>query len=141
MTKIKQVAQAIMLDEDNIPAAEYHLHAERLDLIWAATEHDGDCTNQAHTCLVCCVEEYESKARAAISSMREPTEEMERAYFDAPMPKFKTKASSSKRYENNRKKMQSRWRAMISAALGEEYRETYYAVPATSDVIASQEEK
>ncbi len=38
------------------------LPAEAVERIFAATVHDGDCTKQAHTCLVCLAETYAENA-------------------------------------------------------------------------------
>lgn len=47
---------------------------------------------------------------------KEPKHAMERAYFTAPIPKFNSKADHAERKKQNRKKMISRWRAMLAAS-------------------------
>ena len=43
--------------------------------------------------------------------------EMERGYFMAEIPKFKSKASANERHRQNKKKMVSRFRGIFAAAL------------------------
>lgn len=45
-----------------------------------------------------------------------PTHDMERAYFTAELPEFKTTISATQRHHRNKMKMEARWRAMVYAA-------------------------
>jgi uncharacterized protein DUF551 len=58
MDRIEAAARALCTADDGGDA----------DLIWEATIHSGDCTNECHTCSVCQREHYEELARAALAA-------------------------------------------------------------------------
>jgi hypothetical protein len=75
------------------------------------------------------IEGLDKAAQAAIAAVRAhdarqgmklvpliPTHAMERAYFQAPMPEFKVKATTKMRHVKNHEKMFARWSAMWHAA-------------------------
>lgn len=54
---------------------EADLEEEDVSHYFVATEHGGDCTNQAHTCLVCLADFYRNGAQAAIAAHLEALRE------------------------------------------------------------------
>lgn len=69
---VDRVAAVIALREWEYPAENFARMAAEVD---ARPVHDGDCTKQAHTCLVCMVEKIRQCAREDIAALatKEPT--------------------------------------------------------------------
>lgn len=49
--------------QSSLDMAEGVFNSVDSDLIWAGGRHEGDCTNQPHTCSRCLIEDMEDKAR------------------------------------------------------------------------------
>lgn len=69
---VDRVAAVIALREWEYPAENFARMAAEVD---ARPVHDGDCTNQSHTCIVCMVEKIRQCAREDIAALatKEPT--------------------------------------------------------------------